>query len=91
MVAQAADYSKYRCLGNPFVLINFVMMGTLRGIKDARWPLIAAIFANGFHLALILWLVYGFGMQAGAVAFATSLSQALSATMLFAVLVRRYA
>ena len=89
MRAHAVEYMRFRCLGNPCVLISSVMIGTLRGLKDAKMPLYAALLANVVHLVLDLVLVYGLGMGAGGVAASTALSQALGCGLLFYTLVRR--
>jgi Na+-driven multidrug efflux pump len=87
----AIDYIRCRCLGNPFVLANFVMIGTFRAIKDARTPLYAAVLANISNLVMDILFVYGLHMGAGGAALATSLSQMLSCAILFGILVRKCA
>jgi multidrug resistance protein, MATE family len=91
MMGHAIDYIRCRCLGNPFALANFVMIGTFRAIKDARTPLYAAVLANVSNLVMDILFVYGLGMGAGGAALATSLSQMLSCAILFSILVRKCA
>lgn len=91
MMAHAIDYMRHRCIGNPFVLINFVLIGVFRGIKDARTPLYAVLLANISNLVMDVLFVYGLGMGAGGAAFATSLSQALSCSIMFGILKSRCA
>ena len=89
MQEHAIAYMRARCLGNPFVLINFVLIGTFRGIKDAKMLLYAAAFANVSNVAMLFTFVYGLHMGAAGAAAATSLSQALSCSIMFVLLWRR--
>jgi Na+-driven multidrug efflux pump len=91
MMRHAIDYMRFRCLANPFVLTNFVLIGTFRGVKDAKTPLYAALLANIANATLVVLFVYGLNMGAAGAAFATSLSQMLSCCILFGILVRRCA
>jgi Na+-driven multidrug efflux pump len=89
MMENAIAYMRARCLGNPAVLANFIFIGTLRGIKDAKTPLYAAILANLSNLLMDILFVYGLGWGAGGAALATALSQMLSCAIMFGVLMRR--
>ena len=91
MMGHAIDYVRFRCLGNIFALANFVMIGTFRGIKDARTPLIGVLIANLSNLLMDILFVYGFGMGAGGAAFATALSQMFNFAVMFTILSRRCA
>jgi multidrug resistance protein, MATE family len=91
VLGHACQYMYARCIGNPFVLLNFVLIGCCRGLKDAKTPLYAVLLSNVSNLIMDILFVYGFNMGAGGAALATSFSQMLSCSILFSILRRRCA
>ena len=89
MAAHSVAYIQWRCASCPFVLVQYVMIGAFRGLKDTRTPLLAAVIANVAHLGLNLLFVYGFNMSAGGVALSTAISQIVSSTILVGLMTRR--
>lgn len=86
MLGHACQYMYARCIGNPFVLLNFVFIGCCRGLKDAKTPLYAVMLANLSNLLMDVLFVYGFNMGAAGAALATSISQMLSCAILFSAM-----
>ncbi len=70
-----------------FVMYNIVM-GILQAVGDSRHPLYYLIFSSVVNVILDLILVGGFRMGVGAAAFATAVSQAVSAVLCFVRLLR---
>ena len=65
-----------------FVMYN-TFVGILRATGDSRHPLIYLIISSVINIALDLVLIAGFGMGVGAAAFATAVSQVISALFAF--------
>ena len=91
MLGHACQYMYARCIGNPFVLLNFVLIGCCRGLRDAKTPLYAVMLANLSNLLMDILFVYGFNMGAAGAALATSISQMLSCSILCTTMLRRCA
>lgn len=70
-----------------FVMYN-ILMGILQAVGDSKHPLYYLIFSSAVNIILDLLLVGLFGMGVGAAAFATAISQALSAVLCFIRLLR---
>lgn len=89
MLGHACQYMYARCIGNPFVLLNFVFIGCCRGLKDPKTPLYAVMLANLSNLLMDILFVYGFNMGAAGAALATSISQMLSCSILCTAMIKR--
>lgn len=70
-----------------FVMYNIVM-GILQAVGDSKHPLYYLIFSSIVNIVLDLLFVGVMGMGVGAAAFATAISQAVSAILCFLRLVR---
>ncbi|MDD6216170.1 MAG: MATE family efflux transporter [Roseburia sp.] len=70
-----------------FVMYNIVM-GILQAVGDSKHPLYYLIFSSVVNIVLDLLFVGVMGMGVGAAAFATAISQAVSAILCFLRLVR---
>ena len=70
-----------------FVMYNIVM-GILQAVGDSKHPLYYLIFSSVVNIVLDLLFVGVMGMGVGAAAFATVISQAVSAILCFLRLVR---
>lgn len=80
-----------RCIANPFVLTQMVMIGCFRGMKDTKTPLYASLVANISNLVMDVLFVFGLHMGAGGAALATALSQMVSCSILVSLLVKKCA
>ena len=89
MAVYGIEYMRWRCISCPFVLIQYVMIGAFRGMKDTRTPLLAAIIANVAHLVMNLIFVYGLNMSAAGAALSTALSQIVSSIILVALMQKK--
>jgi len=54
-----ADYLRTLALFSPLMLLNFVLLGILRGVGDGRWSMTVNITVNGLHLAGAFLLIFG--------------------------------
>ncbi len=88
------DYSyKYLIMLNAGLIgpIAYNMISCiLRALGDSRTPLYFLIFSSALNIALDLWFIVKFGWGVRGAAFATVLSQAVSAALCFAYAFRRY-
>jgi MATE family multidrug resistance protein len=71
----ARDYYNIRIWSAPAVLINYVMVGWLLGMQNARGPLAIMLAINISNAALDLWFVLGLGMTVKGVALASGLAE----------------
>lgn len=77
----------YFCGSLAFVMYNF-LVGILQSVGDSKHPLIYLIISSIINIVLDLILVAGFGMGVGAAAFATVVSQFISALLCLRQLLR---
>ncbi len=81
-VAQAArDYFGVRIFSAPASLANFVLLGWLIGMQNARGPLAMTLAINLVNIALDLLFVMEFGMASRGVALATVLAELTGVTV----------
>lgn len=59
LVANGADYLKYRLFAIACFIVSFVFQGFFRGIGDARTPMQMSLLANGTMIFLTYTLTYG--------------------------------
>jgi putative MATE family efflux protein len=71
----ALSYLRISLIGAPFVLLALAGTGYLRGLQDTKTPLVIAIVANLFNLALELILVYGVHLGIAGSAWGTVIAQ----------------
>jgi MATE family multidrug resistance protein len=74
----AGTYFSIRVLSAPFALANFVMIGWLLGMQNARGPLLITLILNGSNILLDLVFVVGLGMTVDGVALATLIAEILA-------------
>jgi putative MATE family efflux protein len=84
----ARTYLRISLLGAPFVLIALAGTGYLRGLQDTRTPLVIALAANAFNLALEVALVYGVHLGIAGSAWGTVVAQ-VGAAAAYLAIVRR--
>ncbi len=71
VAAEASRYINVRIWGAPATLALFVLTGWFIGRGDARSPLAIVLVVNGINILLDFLLVWGLGLRAEGVAFAT--------------------
>jgi putative MATE family efflux protein len=71
----ALTYLRISLLGLPALLLTMTGTGYLRGVLDARTPLVVAVVTSIANLVVQVVLIYGFGWGIGASALATVLAQ----------------
>lgn len=71
----ARFYFDIRIWSAPLVLWNFVIIGWLLGMQNARGPLAIMLVINLTNVALDFWFVVGLGMTVDGVALATVLAE----------------
>lgn len=85
-----AAYLRIVASGFVFTGLYNLLAAALKGIGDTRTPLVCLVAGSLCNVGLDVWLVGGLGMGVAGAAWATVISQALSA-LLCAVLLRRNA
>ena len=75
----AFDYYGIRVWGAVFALFNLVIIGLLFGLQRMRTALILQLLLNGMNIVLDLVFVLGFGWAVAGVAFATVISEVVTA------------
>lgn len=73
--AQALSYARWSLPGLPGMLLVLAATGTLRGLSDARTPMVLAISAAAVNVVLDLVLVFGVGMGIGGSGAATAIAE----------------
>lgn len=73
----AGTYFSIRVFSAPFALANFVIIGWLLGMQNARGPLMITLVLNGSNIVLDLIFVIGLGMTVDGVALATLIAEIL--------------
>ncbi len=84
----AVTYLRLSWLGLPSMLLVLAATGVLRGVSDARSPLVAAVAGSLANIALNLVLVYPAGLGLPGSALGTVLAQTGMAAYLVGVVVR---
>lgn len=54
------EYMRVIAWFGPFIIMNFVAIGIVRGAGDTHLSMIVGLLVNGIHLVLALCLIYGF-------------------------------
>lgn len=88
VIAVASQYLRIYFMGVSGMMVYNIGSGILRAVGDSKRPLYFLIFCALLNLALDLLFVCVFGMGVAGVAYATVISQALSAVMVLLVLTR---
>nr|WP_211160907.1 MATE family efflux transporter [Microcella alkalica] len=88
-VAGAAVQYLVLCVwGLPAMLLVFAATGVLRGLQDARTPLVVALWGFGANIVLNALLIYGLGLGIAGSAIGTVVAQWGMAVVLVGVVVR---
>lgn len=72
---QALSYARWSLPGLPGMLLVLAATGTLRGLADARTPMVLAISAASLNVVLDLVLVFGVGMGIAGSGAATAIAE----------------
>ncbi|MEC9374929.1 MAG: MATE family efflux transporter [Pseudomonadota bacterium] len=72
------EYFTIRIYSAPFALANYVVIGWLLGMQNARGPLIITLVLNGANILMDLIFVVGMGMTVDGVAIATLIAEFLA-------------
>lgn len=86
--AAALEYLTIAWWGVPGMLLVFAATGVLRGLQDARIPLVVALWGFGANIALNAVLIYGLSLGVAGSAIGTVIAQWGMAAVLVAVVVR---
>ena len=79
--AWSADYLNIIYIGAVGFFFYNILSGVLRGLGDSLSALVFLIVAAGVNIVLDLWFVAGLGMGVAGAAWATIISQAISAVL----------
>ena len=61
VTAICVDYMRTMAWFAPFMIMNFVAIGIVRGAGDTHLSMITGLLVNGIHLVLAIVLIHGFG------------------------------
>lgn len=86
--AAALEYLTIAWWGVPGMLLVFAATGVLRGLQDARTPLVVALWGFGANIVLNAVLIYGLSLGVAGSAIGTVIAQWGMAAVLVAVVVR---
>jgi putative MATE family efflux protein len=56
------EYFRILCYFTPFIIMNFVAIGIVRGAGDTHLAMITGLIVNCIHLVLALFLIFGLGI-----------------------------
>ncbi|TRY20333.1 MATE family efflux transporter [Tessaracoccus rhinocerotis] len=84
----AVAYARWSLPGLPGMLLMLAATGTLRGLADARTPLVLAVSAAGINVVLDLVFVFGLHMGVAGSGFATAVAETLMGTTAALVVAR---
>ncbi|RCV55464.1 MATE family efflux transporter [Marinitenerispora sediminis] len=84
----ALVYLRISLLSIPALLVIMAGTGVLRGLQDARTPLVVAVSANLANIVLCVTFVIGFGWGVAGSAWATVIAQTAGAAVYVAVVGR---
>nr|WP_220476403.1 MATE family efflux transporter [Microcella alkalica] len=86
--AAALEYLTIAWWGVPGMLLVLAATGVLRGLHDARTPLVVAAYGFGANIVLNAILIYGAGLGVAGSAIGTVIAQWAMAAVLVVVVVR---
>jgi len=84
----AVSYLKLYFLGMPFLMIYDFGNAVLRAVGDTKRPLFCLMFSGMVNVVLNLILVIGFQMSSDGTAIATTIANAVSAALIYRLLVK---
>ena len=87
VIDQGATYLRISAVGVPFQLVTIACIGYLYGLPDTKRPFAVLALSTTTNLLVELLLVFGLDLGIAGSAWGTVLAQALSATVLLAVVI----
>lgn len=88
VLPQSISYFRYYFLGAIFVVMYNIFVGILHAVGDSKHPLYYLIASTCINIVLDLLFVGALGLNVGAAAMATTVSQGVSALLCFIHLLR---
>ncbi len=88
VAALSREYFHIRVWSAPFWLVNFVFVGWLLGMQNARGPLVILITINSVNILLDIWFVVGLNLGVTGVALGSVIAEVVGA-IVAAVYVRQ--
>ena len=88
VLPQSISYFRYYFLGAIFVVMYNIFVGILHAVGDSKHPLYYLIASTCINIVLDLLFVGALGLNVGAAAMATTISQGVSALLCFIHLLR---
>ncbi len=88
VAANAEVYLRISLLGLPALFATMAGTGYLRGIQDARTPLVVAVATSILNIVVQLVLIQTFGFGIGASALSTVLAQTVGAAVYLRIVLR---
>ena len=88
VLPQSISYFRYYFLGAIFIVMYNIFVGILHAVGDSKHPLYYLIISTFVNIGLDLLFVGALGMNVGAAAVATTISQGVSALLCFIHLLR---
>lgn len=90
LIDMSDSYIKIIFAGILFSMAYNVASGVLRGIGDSRTPLVFLIFSSLLNIGLDFFFILGLHMGTAGAAYATVISQAISAVLSYAYMFKHY-
>ncbi len=88
VLPQSVVYFRYYFCGAIFTVMYNIFVGILHAVGDSRHPLYYLIFSTFLNIVLDMLFVAGLGFGVGSAAFATTVSQGVSAVLCMIHLLR---
>ena len=86
--SRAIKYMNIKSFSYPFLLMQFALSGTYRGLQDTRTPFLMALIASLTNFGLVnLFLSMGMGVEGSA--YAITIAEVISSTGMLLILFRR--
>ena len=88
VLPQSIEYFRFYFLGAIFTVMYNMFVGIFHAVGDSRHPFYYLIISTGINIGLDMLFVAGLGWGVGSAAFATTLSQGISALLCFVHILR---
>ncbi len=88
VLPQSIEYFRFYFLGAIFTVMYNMFVGIFHAVGDSRHPFYYLIISTAINVVLDLVFVAGFGWGVGSAAFATTISQGVSALLCFIHILR---
>ena len=88
VTAIGVDYIRTLSIFAPFIILNFVAIGIVRGAGDTHLSMITGILVNFLHLILAFGLIFGLDLGVRGAALAAGISHTVGCFLTFSVILR---